>query len=84
MATKTFCDACGREGASNKFSFLTHLNPKRDNQRGSGYVDAEFNMISGRSDTIDLCNKCYNSIVGAAINKFKEIIATKTKEGETE
>lgn len=75
MAVKIFCDCCGREGASTKFSFLTHLNPKRG-EFVNGYVDQEGNRVSGRTDTFDLCHKCYNTIVGAAINKFVELRQT--------
>lgn len=65
---KTICDACGNENAGNKFSYLCHL----DDHIGL-YSDGKGNIISGRSIDIDLCNACYNKIVGAAVKEFKKI-----------
>ena len=69
MATKIFCDACGKEGASNKFRYLCHLS-----RLGlSGYADNEGNAVSGREDSVDLCNKCYNAIVSCAVQKLQKL-----------
>lgn len=72
MATKIFCDACGKEGASNKYTYLCHI---IDIIEGNcnGFVDNDMNRVSGRKYEIDLCNKCYNQIVTPSIKKFKEI-----------
>ena len=32
-----------------------------------GYVDKEFNGVSGRKDKIELCNKCTNIAYNAAL-----------------
>lgn len=81
--TKVFCDACGCEGASNPFHYRVHLG--RPDERAVrnkkfkfrcaplalGYVDRDDNFVSGRDVTADLCNKCYNEIVGAAVKILK-------------
>ena len=59
---KVICDKCGKDGASNKFSYLCHLEREQ-----IGYVDKDFNRVSGRTIEKDLCNKCYNDIVGLAV-----------------
>jgi protein gp37 len=41
-----------------------------DHEFISCYVDSDFNPISGREDVYDLCNKCYNNIMGAAVKEF--------------
>lgn len=65
---KTFCDACGNEGAINNFTYLCHLG-----EHYPGYADSNGNTISGRPITLDICNKCYNDILEPAIKKLKEI-----------
>lgn len=69
MATKIFCDACGKEGASNSFRYLCHLS-ELDLKMG-GYVDNEGNPVSGREDAVDLCNKCYNVVLIPAMLKLR-------------
>ena len=59
---KVICDKCGEDGASNKFSYLCHLESEQ-----VGYVDRDFNRVGGRTMEKDLCNKCYNDIVGLAV-----------------
>ena len=59
---KVICDKCGKDGASNKFTYLCHLESEK-----IGYVDKDFNRVSGRTIEKDLCNKCYNDIVGLAV-----------------
>jgi len=60
---KVICDACGAElTRANSFVFLVHL------KHGTKYVDSDMNPISGRQEDVDLCNKCYNEVVGAAVS----------------
>jgi len=66
---KSFCDACGREGAENRFSYLIHLEPSLVNNQ---YIDNEGNPTSGREVSVELCNRCYNEIVGAAVSILKK------------
>jgi len=66
---KSFCDACGREGAENRFSYLIHLEPSLVNNQ---YSDNEGNPTSGREVSVELCNRCYNEIVGAAVSILKK------------
>lgn len=73
MAIKIFCDACGNEGASNEFSFRCHLSAIYEGKLLSGYSDRDFNPVSGRNDTVDLCNKCYNIVVMPSVIKLKEL-----------
>jgi hypothetical protein len=37
------------------------------------YVDREFNIVSGREVTFDLCLKCYNRVMGRAVAEFRAI-----------
>jgi hypothetical protein len=73
MATKVFCDACGNEGASNKFSFRFHLNEISEGKHLNGYLDRDRNPVSGRDETVELCNKCYNIVVMPSVAKLKEL-----------
>ena len=66
---KVFCDACGKEGASNHWWYRVHLDK---GLRADSYMDSEGNRVSGRDVEVDLCNRCYNEIVGAAVKLLKE------------
>lgn len=63
-----FCDACDEEFAANELNSVAvpcHLyNLKFKN----GYVDHKNNRVSGKSDLVDLCNKCSNIFYSAALN----------------
>jgi hypothetical protein len=67
---KSFCDACCKEGAENRFSYLIHLDesPLANNQ----YIDNNGLPTSGREVSVELCNCCYNEIVGAAVSILKK------------
>lgn len=71
---KIFCDCCGKEIQQknlNQISWKSHLTKMYiDHEFISCYVDSDFNPISGREDVYDLCNKCYNNIMGAAVKEF--------------
>jgi len=67
---KVVCDACGKEGANNTFSYRCHL----DEPTACGYVDGDGNPISGREVTVDLCNACYNRVVGKAVEVLKAMM----------
>jgi hypothetical protein len=72
--TLYFCDVCGKQVKRlNTFSFPCHLNPS--SKDGMGYVDNDFNAVSGRDDSIDICNKCSNEMYSAAIQKWLSIKA---------
>lgn len=58
------CDKCGAP-AKNKFVYSYHLEID-----SVGYVDKDFNRVSGRTVEKDLCNKCYNNIMGLAVQEF--------------
>ncbi len=80
MTTKTYCDACGAECDMNMtvLKYRCHL----DHLVGApgakpGYVDPEWNMISGRYIERDLCAACYNEIGVVALKKFYEIKSEK-------
>jgi hypothetical protein len=70
MATKKFCDHCGKEGSVNKFQYKCHLTDMAQGRIMNGYVDSDLNSISGRTDVIDLCNKCYNELIFPVIKKY--------------
>ncbi len=73
MSTKTYCDACGKEGSINKFQYLCHITSMAEGTHMNGFVDNDMNQVSGRNDSIDLCNKCYNSVVLPSVKKFLAI-----------
>lgn len=77
MATKVFCDCCGKEKtgefAMNGFAYKCHLDDLAEGKYSNGHVDREFNHISGRPIQVDLCNKCYNDVVIVAVKKLKEL-----------
>ena len=62
---KYFCDSCGSEEERIKsFDVPCHLFSLRDS---IGYSDSKGNSVSGRTDSIDLCNKCLNVAYEAAL-----------------
>lgn len=72
MATKQYCDHCGKEGSINKFHYLCHLTDMAKGKFLNGYVDSDGNSVSGRTDCIDLCNKCYNELLLPVIKKIMD------------
>lgn len=75
---KVICDACGCEKAKNKFEYLCHLD---DNNPVTGYTDNNGNAVSGRSVSVDLCNKCYNDILSKAVAEIKWLSKNRNIEG---
>lgn len=75
MAIKYYCDACGEQlptgSGPNKYSYRCHLT--KPLSVSSGFADRDGNRVSGRDDTIDLCNRCYNDVVMPSIKKLREI-----------
>ena len=76
---KYICDICHDEDDKhiNVLDIPCHQWSKRTTQFTGGFVDNDFNAVSGRKDHIDLCNSCYNIAWGAAskalINKREEL-----------
>lgn len=74
---KVFCDACKCEIKDHLMSFdpKIHIvdfiegNP-------SGYVDRNWNPISGRVEHFDLCISCYNAVHFEAYKVIKTIRET--------
>lgn len=75
----TYCDACGeRSDRVVAVEIPCHLHSKR----GSiGYVDSAMNRISGRMDSLDLCNACSNRAYAAVVMAIDEIRAAAPKPG---
>lgn len=75
MATKTFCDACGKElkYPANKYEYLCHLDDLAAGKFMNGFVDMDGNSVSRRSISLELCNKCYNEVMLPSVMKLKEI-----------
>lgn len=87
MATKIFCDGCGidiTEKGRTAVPFKKHLIRRHDVRMG--YEDRECNPVSDASETRDLCNKCYNIVMGTAWQAFVDIpkATTKTKDSKGE
>lgn len=65
---KYFCDGCGSEEESVKvFDVPCHLFSL---SHSVGYCDIKGNSVSGRMDSIDLCNKCWNTVYEAALKSI--------------
>ncbi len=73
--TKKFCDCCGKEidGRDYQFRYMVHIG---DRQKIGGYVnivDGHAEPTSGREEAKDLCLPCYNKVMYAAYDRFKEV-----------
>lgn len=69
---KYFCDACGieiKQNSLNHFTYHCHI----ADRNMIGYVDSEGNAVSGREESKEVCNKCYNTILSTAYAKYEEI-----------
>jgi hypothetical protein len=70
---KYFCDKCGVvANGLNKFTYLCHINDIVSDKFAAGYSDNDGNMVSGRTVTAELCNRCYNDVLVPAVKKLKE------------
>lgn len=77
-----FCDCCGKElkKRGNVFVWLCHLtdiaNGKNPGWEGIDGIDehdfSKSQPISGREDSAELCNKCYNEIVILSVKSLFE------------
>lgn len=68
---KCFCDKCGNQiDRPNHLELRVHLFA----EPGRGYVDQDFNSVSGNTKVLDLCNECYNIVGYAAVKKLNEEI----------
>lgn len=66
-----YCDACSaKTDRPNKLPIPCHLWSKRGTP---GYVDNDWNAVSGRRDELDLCNACCNAVYSQAVRKVLEI-----------
>lgn len=80
---KRFCDACEKEmKTSNSGTFAVKVHLLDSNLSMGGYVDRDLNPVSGRMENLDLCNACYNLIMGAAVAKLVELQALRPSEKE--
>lgn len=69
-----YCDCCGKEVTSRRPQILFRVHIFDEEQFG-GYMDSEWNKISGREEEIDACPACYNRIMGQAkveMDKIKD------------
>jgi hypothetical protein len=80
MATKVFCDACGKESGPESgttvFEYLCHIPPLARCERVPGYVlldGPDVIPVSGRREKEDLCPRCYNEVLVAAVRKLHEL-----------
>jgi hypothetical protein len=68
---KLFCDSCNEEKDSLRpIGIPCHLYSLRT---GAGYVDKDFNLVSGRDDEIELCNRCLNIFYTAGLKAINLI-----------
>lgn len=70
---RRYCDACGcsidDHKTYRKFTFGIHLT----GDLRTRYVDANHNLVSMVDSTYEICNYCYNKIMGPAVNEFDDI-----------
>ena len=67
---KYYCDACGEEHKQlHTFKIPIHLLSETGEP---GYIDADGNSISGRMDSIDLCNRCLNCVYSKAVDEINQ------------
>ena len=60
---KVFCDSCGKEAVVFRvINFPCHI----AEEGRHGYVDREWNEVSGRDVPYDLCSACANKVWKAA------------------
>lgn len=68
----TFCDRCGIECEHGSVTFNPRIHVVEEYEGKSGsYVDPDGVSVSGRSENYDLCHKCYNVVMLAAMKVFK-------------
>lgn len=67
-----YCDCCGKEVTSrrNKIPFKVHI---FDEEEFGGYMDSEWNKISGIEKDVEACTECYNRIMGQAKEVMEKI-----------
>jgi len=86
--TKHWCDACEREIVDNNYKNVgipCHLySMSRSGNLQGGYVDREFQPISGRDDNVLLCHKCLNKGWSAFLTKLDLNGEKRTETVETE
>jgi hypothetical protein len=72
---KYFCDCCKEEKKSlNKIEYYCHIDDYfKGRNLSSAYVDNEENAVSGRSNKLQVCNKCYNKIMYSMMEKAIEL-----------
>jgi hypothetical protein len=77
---KIFCDACNHEVKENRMIWepMVHIVDYMEGN-SSGYVDLEFNPVSGRKECYDICLGCYNAIQFEAYRVFQTIKEVVTK-----
>ena len=65
---KCFCDSCKKEiDRPNVISIPCHLYSQKHK---AGYVDIKGDSVSGKMDSIDLCNKCQNVAYTAFVDSL--------------
>lgn len=88
---KIICDCCGKDGIQGSFgvpgfrtfSYAVHIEGiiKCDLSK-AGYVDSNMNTVSGREESWDVCNECYNRVMVPSVQAFftrKEEFEAKTR-----
>ncbi len=70
---KVLCDACNserkHEEVYKKFTVACHL----VEPSSKGFINRDGVQVSGRTVDYDVCPRCYNVVLGAAVAKFNEL-----------
>lgn len=73
---KHFCDLCGKETTSFfHLELYIHLLDK-----DPGYVDQNWNKVSGRTKSFELCPSCYNEIMQPVADQLTSQTTSLNKE----
>lgn len=85
--TKHFCDACGKEIRSRvyKFNYLCHISDAMEAKHlCDGFVDMDWNPISSKEISKDLCLACYNRLFMYAYNEFRTMRSADVFRGDSD
>lgn len=74
---KYFCDACKEEQSGNRdlneIFFRVHIVDIYEEDKFSSYVDDKGTAVSRKENSIKVCHKCYNRIMGNAYDTYLSI-----------
>ncbi len=71
---KYYCDCCGKETKEGyKFEHYNGMVPIKKDHIMRIFVDKNGNPLSSNKETKELCDNCYNIIIGKALKEFNAL-----------